>query len=65
LGGLFIAAGAGVLWLNHPTAYKTLGLAYLGTGIARLISIVIDESRDTSNIISLAWELLFGLVMIV
>ena len=65
LGGLFIAAGAGVLWLNNSAAYKTLGFAYLGTGIARLISIVIDESRDTSNIISLAWELLFGVVMVV
>jgi len=65
LGGLFIASGAAVLWLNDAAAYKTLGFAYLGTGTARLISIVIDESRDKSNIISLAWELLFGLVMVV
>jgi hypothetical protein len=65
LGGLFIASGAAVLWLNNPVAYKTLGFAYLGTGLARLASIVIDESRDSSNVISAAWELLFGLVMVV
>ena len=65
LGGLFIGAGAAVLWLNDPAAYKALGFAYLGTGIARLISIVIDESRDTSNIVSLAWEILFGAAMVV
>ena len=65
LGGLFIASGAAVLWLNDPAAYKTLGFAYLGTGLARLISMVIDKSRDASNVISAAWELLFGLVMVV
>lgn len=65
LGGLFIASGAAVLYLNEPAAYKTLGFAYLGTGLARLVSIFLDQARDTSNIISLAWEIFFGLVMVV
>ena len=64
LGGLFIASGAAVLILAEPAAYKTLGFAYLGTGLARLLSIFVDRARDTSNIISLVWELLFGIVMV-
>jgi hypothetical protein len=59
LGGLFIASGAAVLYLN-----ETLGFAYLGTGLARLLSILVDKARDTSNIISLAWEIFFGLVLV-
>ena len=39
------------------TGTEILGFAYLGTGMARLISIVVDESRDGSNIISLVWEI--------
>jgi hypothetical protein len=64
LGGLFIASGAAVLYLNEPAAFKTLGFAYLGTGLARLASMFIDKARDTSNIISLAWEIFFGLVLV-
>lgn len=64
LGGLFIASGAAVLYLNEPAAFKTLGFAYLGTGLARLVSIFVDGARDTSNIISLAWEIFFGLVLV-
>ncbi len=64
LGGLFIASGAAVLWLSDPAAYKVLGLAYLGTGLARLASIFVDGARERSNIISLAWELLFGVAMV-
>jgi hypothetical protein len=64
LGGLFIASGAAVLYLNEPAAFKTLGFAYLGTGLARLVSIFVDGARDTSNIVSLAWEIFFGLVLV-
>jgi hypothetical protein len=64
LGGLFVASGAAVLYLNEPAAFKTLGFAYLGTGLARLLSIFVDNARDTSNIISLAWEVFFGLVLV-
>ena len=54
LGGLLIALGAAVLSLNDPAAARTLGFAYLGTGLARLISMLVDGWRETSNIISLA-----------
>lgn len=64
LGGLFIGSGLAVLLLNEPAAAKTLGFAYLGTGIARLFSIFVDDARDRSNWISLAWELFFGIVFI-
>lgn len=64
LGGLFIGSGLAVLLLNEPGAAKTLGFAYLGTGLARLFSIFMDDARDRSNWLSLAWELFFGIVFI-
>ena len=42
-GGLFVALGAGCLILNDPLAYAMLGIAYLGAGAGRLISIVVDK----------------------
>lgn len=64
LGGLFIGAGAAVLLVREPGAAKTLGFAYLGTGIARLYSIVADNSRERSNLISVVWEIVFGVILV-
>ena len=62
LGGLFTACGIGALVLPDPAA-RMLGIAYLGTAAGRLISIGSDSSRDRSNLISLAWEIFFGIVL--
>jgi hypothetical protein len=64
LGGLFLAVGAAALFLPESGAPQALGIAYLGTGAARLASIVVDESRDRSNLISLVWELVFGAALV-
>jgi hypothetical protein len=64
LGGLFIGVGAAVLFVPEPGAAKALGFAYLGTAIARLYSVVADKSRDRSNLISAAWEIFFGVVLV-
>lgn len=63
-GGLLIALGLAPFFFGLP-AYQTLGAGYLGIAVVRLVSIVIDKSYASSNWISLAIEVLFGIVLIV
>ena len=65
LGGLFIGAGLAPLIYAVPAAYRMLGLIYLAIGIARAFSIVYDRSTERSNLISLAVEAVFGLVLLI
>jgi hypothetical protein len=62
LGGLFIGAGTAAL-LRPESAGWGLGMAYLGTAAGRLVSIAIDKAQDSSNWISLIWELGFGIIL--
>jgi hypothetical protein len=64
LGGFFVALGAAPLVLNAPAAYQTLGIAYLVVGIVRALSMWFDHSVERSNVISLAVELVLGLVLV-
>jgi hypothetical protein len=61
-GGLFIALGVTPIVFNQ---YRILGIAYLAIAAARVISIVIDKSYDQSNFISLAIEIVFGLILVI
>ena len=64
LGGLFIALGAAPLILNSPVAYLMLGITYLGIGLVRAISMFMDKSVVQSNVISLAVEIIFGIILV-
>jgi hypothetical protein len=64
LGGGFIGLGLAPLILGAPEAYKMLGIAYLAIGAARLASIVLDRSYERSNWISLAVEIVAGVILI-
>ncbi len=63
LGGLFIAIGLAPLFLGLP-AYRMLGYGYLGIGAVRLVSIFVDRSSVASNWISLATEIVLGVILI-
>lgn len=63
LGGLFIALGVAPILLKGDT-YTMLGWAYLGIALVRIVSIFVDSSPVQSNWISLAVEVLFGIVLI-
>jgi hypothetical protein len=65
LGGFFIALGAAPLFLNSPAAYTMLGIAYLGVALVRAVSMFVDKSVVQSNIISLAVEIIFGIILVV
>ena len=63
LGGVFIALGAAVLILNETAAYPMLGIMYLVIGVVRGVSMFVDKSVVSSNIISLVVEFVFGIVL--
>lgn len=64
-GGLFIGVGAYPLAVGEPATYRMLGAMYLAIGAARLISMLIDRSLwETSNLVSLAVEIVLGAVLI-
>ncbi len=62
-GGLFIALGIAP-FIFGATAYQVLGFGYLLIAAARLVSIVIDKSYASSNLISLGIEIVFGIILI-
>jgi len=62
-GGLFIALGIAP-FIFGESAYIVLGFGYLAIAAVRLVSIFIDHSSDSSNLISLGIEIVFGLILI-
>ena len=63
-GGLFIALGIAPLVIKGNT-YRMLGIAYLAIALARLFSMFFDKSFDKSNIISLAIEIVLGIILVI
>lgn len=64
LGGLFIALGAAVLYYRSPETFAVLGITYLGIAMVRAVSMFVDKSVVSSNIISLVVEIVFGLILV-
>lgn len=62
-GALFIALGIAPFIFGN-TGYQVLGFGYLAIAVVRLISIFIDHSTASSNWISLAIEIVFGIILI-
>lgn len=64
LGAFFVALGAVPLILNDPIAYRMLGIAYLTVAVVRAISMFVDDSVMSSNLISLGVEIVFGIILV-
>jgi len=64
-GGLFVGLGMAAFFLDSAIAYPMLGIMYLAIGVIQAISMVLDKSIERSNIISLAVEILFGIVLVI
>jgi hypothetical protein len=64
LGALFVGLGAAALFFNMPETYKMLGITYLVMAVVRAISIVVDDSMVSSNVISVIAEVLFGIILL-
>lgn len=63
-GGLFIALGVAPFFLGMP-GYRMLGIGYLAIAAVRIFSIIFDHSTAQSNWISLAIEIVFGVILII
>ena len=64
LGGFFIALGAAPLVLNRPDMFLMLGLAYFGVAVVRAVFMFLDKSLVRSNYISLATEVILGIILV-
>lgn len=63
LGAFFVALGAAPLILGAPEAYRMLGIAYLAVAVVRTLSMFLDRSIMSSNLISIATEVVFGVIL--
>ncbi len=63
LGALFVGLGVAALYFNIPETYKMLGITYLVMAVVRAISIVVDKSMVSSNVISVVAEAVFGIIL--
>lgn len=64
LGGFFIALGAAPLIFGSKDMYLMLGVAYFGVGAVRAVSMFVDKSLVRSNFISLAVEIILGIILV-
>ena len=63
-GGTFIGLGIAPFILDTSVAYPMLGIVYLAIGAVRAVTIFVDKSREQSNLISLAVEIVFGVLFL-
>jgi hypothetical protein len=64
LGGVFIGLGLAVFLLATRETYQMLGITYLAIAAVRLVSIFVDKSSVQSNWVSLAVEIVFGVLLV-
>lgn len=64
LGGVFIGLGIAPFMFDSPVAYQTLGFMYLCVAVVRSVSMIIDRSIVASNLISVAFEIVFGVILV-
>jgi len=55
-GGFFLALGLFVLASGSPVACRALGCGWLGAALGRLLSVVVDRSREPRNLGAVAFE---------
>jgi hypothetical protein len=65
MGGVFIGLGIAALLLNLPANYQMLGIMYLVIAVVRTASMIIDKSVQQSNVISVAVEIIFGIILVI
>ncbi|MGD8456490.1 MAG: hypothetical protein PVF83_08905 [Anaerolineales bacterium] len=65
LGALFVGLGAAALYFNMPETYRMLGITYVAMAVVRAISIFVDDSMVSSNVISVMVEAVFGVILLI
>ena len=65
MGGTFVGLGLASLLLAAPAAYQTLGIAYFVIAVVRTVSMFMDKSVMSSNLISIASEVILGIILVI
>ena len=63
-GGLFAALGIACLVSQWYPIYLTVGIAWLGAGLGRIWSVVIDRNMDRKNLGGIAMELAIAVLLL-
>ncbi len=63
-GGFFLTLGAYCLIVQADLAFSMLGLAWVGAAGGRVISIVVDQSREPRNLGGVLFEGLIGALLL-
>jgi hypothetical protein len=64
MGAFYLALGLAPIIFNSPEMYFLLGITYLTVAVVRLVGMIVDKSVETSNVGSLASDLVFGILLI-
>ena len=64
LGALFVGLGVAVLVFNMSETYRVLGITNLVMALVRGVSMFVDKSVVSSNVISLGAEILLGIILV-
>lgn len=64
-GALFIGLGIAPFLLPVPEVFQMMGIGYLAIAAVRAVSMFLDKSVEQSNWISLAVEVVFGVILVV
>ena len=65
IGGLFVGLGIAALIFRTHSAFGTVGIGYLTVGAVRAASIYHDRAPTRSNWISLGFEIVSGILLLV
>lgn len=63
-GGAFIGLGLAALLIGSVDGYRMLGAIYLAIAVVRAFSMFYDKSVVQSNVISLATEIVLGVILV-
>jgi len=64
LGGFFVALGAAPIIFGSLDMFLLLGIAYLVVAAVRSVSMFVDSSLVQSNYISVATEVVLGIILV-
>ena len=63
-GGFFLALGVHCLVVQEDLAFSMLGIAWLGAAGGRMVSVVVDQSREAKNLGGVLFEGCIGVLLL-
>ena len=64
-GGWILGLAGYAVWSQSINAYYCLGIGWLGAGIIRIVSFIIDKSYSPKNLRMVIYEILFASLLLI